>query len=208
MGVAAADSTALVAAGWLVHSVWTPLFPQLSYHTVLLLTPVLCHMRGLQITCCSVPQSPLHTNSGTPCLSLWGPSDTHRCPLPQGTGAVDMSCRMKGRDDLSFFHCSVSTCAATCIALSPRPLPPSLSQTAVIQLCWFKSNLFTSYYQAVSIIKLFKSCLSRWFFDYRPLCEVASYCITHALGFEVMTLNKRSTLGVRENLICVCVCVC
>lgn len=125
MGVAAADSTALVAAGWLVHSVWTPLFPQLSYHTVLLLTPVLCHMRGLQITCCSVPQSPLHTNSGTPCLSLWGPSDTHRCPLPQGTGAVDMSCRMKGRDDLSVFHCSVSTYVATCIALySPHPLPP------------------------------------------------------------------------------------
>lgn len=87
-GVAPADTTASVAGGWLVQLVGTPVFPWLSYHSVLLLTPVLCHLRGPQITCCLVPLSPLHTNSSTLFLSLalsLGPPDTHSCLLPQGT---------------------------------------------------------------------------------------------------------------------------
>lgn len=42
-----------------------PFFPWLSYHRVLLLTPVFGHTREPQITCCPALLSPLHTNSST-----------------------------------------------------------------------------------------------------------------------------------------------
>lgn len=61
----------------------TPVLPWLSYHSVLLLTPVLCHLRGPQITCCSVP---LSSSTLTLALSVsvsLGPPDTHSCLLPQ-----------------------------------------------------------------------------------------------------------------------------
>lgn len=62
------------------------LSPWLSYRGVLLLTPVLRHLRGTQITCCSVLLSPFHTNSDILLLSLTlGPPDTRGCLLPQDT---------------------------------------------------------------------------------------------------------------------------
>ena len=60
-------------SGWAhVGRVGTPLFPWLSYHTVLLLTPVLCHLRGPEITRCPGPPEATHTNSRilSFCLSL------------------------------------------------------------------------------------------------------------------------------------------
>lgn len=96
LGVAPTDTTASMAGGWSAQLVGTPVFPWLSYHSVLLLTPVLCHLRGPQITCCSVPVSPLHVNSSTHALSLslsWplsqGPPDT-QLSAPTGHGTVDM----------------------------------------------------------------------------------------------------------------------
>ncbi len=84
------------AGGWSVQLVGTLVFPWLSYHGVLLLTPVLCHLRGPQITCCSVPLSPLHTNSSTLSLSLSllvslsGASRYTQLSAPTGHGTVDM----------------------------------------------------------------------------------------------------------------------
>lgn len=65
-----------------------PFFPWLSYHRVLLLTPVFGHTREPQITCCPALLSPLHTNSSTLFVFLslslsLEPDDTHSCLLLQ-----------------------------------------------------------------------------------------------------------------------------
>lgn len=67
---APADTPVSMAGGWLVQSVGTTFSPWLSNRPVLLLTPVLCHLRGTRITCRLVPLSPFHTNSSTRLLPL------------------------------------------------------------------------------------------------------------------------------------------
>lgn len=67
---APADTPVSMAGGWLVQSVGTTFSPWLSNRSVLLLTPVLCHLRGTRITCRLVPLSPFHTNSSTRLLPL------------------------------------------------------------------------------------------------------------------------------------------
>lgn len=76
LGVAPSDTTASMAGGWLAQLVGTLFSP--GYHITVSSCWLLfsCHLRGPQITCSSVPVSPLHTNSSALFLSLglslWG----------------------------------------------------------------------------------------------------------------------------------------
>lgn len=66
LGVAPTDTTANIAAECQPNWLGPLYFPWLSYLNVLLLTPVLCHLRGPQNTCCPAPLSP----TLTPALSF------------------------------------------------------------------------------------------------------------------------------------------
>lgn len=107
-------------AGW---SNWlgAPFSLWLSYRSVLLLTPVLCHLRGPQISCRSAPLSPLHTNSSTFSLSLglslWGLL-IHTVVCSHRTQYCRYVMQNERRDDLSFSTACVSSCAAACTVLS------------------------------------------------------------------------------------------
>lgn len=104
-----------------------PLFsPWLSYHRVLSLTPVLCHLRGPQITCRLVPLSLLHTNSSTLFLSLvhslWGPL-IHTVVCSHRILYCRYVMQNERRDDLSFSTACVSNLPAAtfyCTLLAPR----------------------------------------------------------------------------------------
>lgn len=108
--------------------------PWLSYRGVLLLTPVLCHLRGTQITCRSVRLSPFHTNSSAlllslsllVSLSLWGLL-IHKVVCSHRTQYCRYVMQSKRLDDLSFSTACVSSCAATCTRSPGSEAPPSSS---------------------------------------------------------------------------------
>ena len=109
LGVAPADTTASMTGGWSAQSVGNPVLPpRLSYRRVLLLTPVLCHLRGPQISCRLVPLSPLHTNSFSLSLlvslslSLSGASWRTQLSAPTGHGTVDMRRGARGEMTSAF----------------------------------------------------------------------------------------------------------
>ena len=110
--------------------------PRLSYRRVLLLTPVLCHLRGPQISCRLVPLSPLHTNSFSLSLlvslslSLRGLL-THTVVCSHRTRYCRYAARSERRDDLSFSTACISRrTVLSWLRGAPRPLrsPPRVGE--------------------------------------------------------------------------------
>ena len=137
LGVAPADTTASMTGGWSAQSVGNPVLPpRLSYRRVLLLTPVLCHLRGPQISCRLVPLSPLHTNSFSLSLlvslslSLRGLL-THTVVCSHRTRYCRYAARSERRDDLSFSTACISRrTVLSWLRGAPRPLrsPPRVGE--------------------------------------------------------------------------------
>lgn len=108
-----------------------PIFPWLSYHSVLLLTPVLCYLRGPQIT--FWPALP------KPFLSLSGASWFSQLSAPTGHGTVDTQHRERESKWPQPFHCCVSSCAAVLVlySLSSAASLHPLHRSPWVRRSWF-----------------------------------------------------------------------